>query len=361
VGFWGNSIPVAEGQSWRSQRRQVQPALTSSQLPSHLAIAGERTDSMLDGWNAGDERDLLASLMDLTLEIASSVILGVAQTPSGLAHLLRALLRQLERYERLAQPGDNKAKQAFRETVEGIDAVLLPLIYARQGSAEGPDLLSVLSRARTEDGDRLPVGLIRDELVVALRAAFKNTAGTLSWTFLLLSQNPDVDESLASEASTVLATENAPASAVKRLPFAGNVLREAMRLHPLYDTTLRIATKDTEVGGYPVPEGAAVVVSAGLLQRDPRWFDDPNRFLPERWHQDLERRLPRFVYFPFGAGPRRCNAKGYALAEAILILAMISRRFRLISHRSRVPGHSTINGVLPRGGMPMTVIDRAAA
>ncbi|KAF3889283.1 MULTISPECIES: cytochrome P450, partial [Nostocales] len=107
------------------------------------------------------------------------------------------------------------------------------------------------------------------------------------------------------------------------------IIKEAMRLYPPVTDVSREATRDCEIGGYSIPKGCTLIASQWVMHRDPRYFSNPEVFNPERWEDDLEKRLPRGVYFPFGDGPRICIGKSFALMEAVLILTTIAQAFQL--------------------------------
>src|SRR5262249_5985185 len=114
-----------------------------------------------------------------------------------------------------------------------------------------------------------------------------------------------------------------------RLRYAGWVIQEAMRLYPPAWGLGREAITDCEVDGYHIPRGTQVLTIQRIVHRDPRWYEDPEAFRPERWADDLERRLPRCAYFPFGDGPRICVGQNFAMLEAVLVLATVARGHRL--------------------------------
>jgi cytochrome P450 len=103
-----------------------------------------------------------------------------------------------------------------------------------------------------------------------------------------------------------------------------------MRLYPPAWGVGREAVRDCEIGGTHVPKGTQALMIQWVVHRDPRWFEEPEAFRPERWDGDLERRLPRCAYFPFGDGPRVCIGNHFAMMEAVLVLATIAQRYRLI-------------------------------
>src|SRR5262249_43553533 len=148
-------------------------------------------------------------------------------------------------------------------------------------------------------------------------------------TWLLLSQNPTCEAKLHAELATIL---NGRAPALDDLPslrYTSNVITESMRLYPPAWGMARVAIEDLEIGGYPIPKGCGVSLAQWSVHRDPRWFDAPLEFCPERWEGDLMKRLPKFAYFPFGGGPRQCIGNNFALMEATLLLATIAQRFRI--------------------------------
>lgn len=146
---------------------------------------------------------------------------------------------------------------------------------------------------------------------------------------MLLANHPRVRGKLTEELKTVLNGRTPTIADLPQLPYTNMVIKEAMRLYPPVTDVSREATQDCEIGGYSIPKGTTLVASQWVMHRNPRYFTDPEVFNPERWADDLEKRLPRGVYFPFGDGPRVCIGKSFALMEAVLILATIAQSYRL--------------------------------
>jgi cytochrome P450 len=161
-------------------------------------------------------------------------------------------------------------------------------------------------------------------------AGHETTAVALSWTWYLLAQHPEVDARLADELRSALGEHTPVVADLPALRYAEMVVMESMRLYPPAYGIGREAARPTEVAGHPVPAGGIVIMPTWVVQRDARWFDEPEAFRPERWAHDALRRLPRFAYFPFGGGPRQCIGNTFATMEATLILAAIAQRFRLV-------------------------------
>ena len=170
---------------------------------------------------------------------------------------------------------------------------------------------------------------LRDEVVTLVLAGHETTALVLFYTFYLLAQSPESADRLAAELRDVLGDRPPTAADVPNLRYTEWVVRESMRLYPPAWGIAREALADCEIGGYHVPKGTQLFMIQWLVHRDGRWFDDPEAFRPERWDNDLIKRLPRCAYFPFGDGPRICIGNHFAMMEAVLILATIARRYRL--------------------------------
>ncbi len=205
----------------------------------------------------------------------------------------------------------------------------------RAASREGSDLLSLLLHAQDEDGSRMTDQQLRDEALTLFLAGHETTAIALSWIWCLLAQHSEVEQKLLAELGQVLGGRTPTAADLPGLPYTEMVVKESLRLYPPAYAMARIALHECEIGGYRVPPGASVVMSQWVMHRDPRYYDEPERFNPDRWANGLEKRLPKFAYFPFGGGPRQCIGNSFAMMEAMLLLATVAQKFRL----RLAPGH----------------------
>jgi len=235
----------------------------------------------------------------------------------------------------LPTPRNIKASMATRR----LDKIIFRFIEQRRASGkDSGDLLSMLLAAQDEDGSRMNDQQLRDEAMTIFLAGHETTANALSWTWLLLAQNPACEEKLHAELATVLGGRTPKMEGLPNLRYVSNVISESMRLYPPAWGMARVAIEDVEIGGYPIPEGCGVSLAQWSVHRDARWFDSPLEFRPERWEGDLAKRLHRFAYFPFGGGPRQCIGNNFALMEATLLLATIAQRFRI----GIVPTHPVV-------------------
>jgi len=332
---FGEGLLTSEGDFWLRQRRLAQPAFHRERIASYAATMVEYTQRMLNGWRGGEERDAHQEMMRLTLQIVGKTLFDadVERDAQDVGKSLELLLEIGANFRRaifvphwLPTPTNLRVK---REVAQ-IEKILYRIIGERRASGrDAGDLLSTLLSAQDEDGSRMTDRQLRDEAVTLFLAGHETTASTLSWTWWLLARNPAVEAKLHAELDAVLGDRAPSLDDLPRLAYAGHVITESLRLYPAAWGMARLAVEDHEIAGYPVTKGMGVAMAQWVVHRDPRWYDAPEEFRPERWENDLWKRLPRFAYFPFGGGPRQCIGNAFALMEATLILATIARKFRL--------------------------------
>jgi cytochrome P450 len=169
---------------------------------------------------------------------------------------------------------------------------------------------------------------LRDEAMTLFLAGHETTALTLSWAWYLLAQHPLAEQRLLSEIDAVLQGRTPTVDDWPRLKFTEMVALESMRLYSPAYVLGREAIADCEIAGYHVPRGTTMMMSQWVVHRDPRFWDEPEQFRPERWEEEKVKSMPKFAYFPFGGGPRVCIGQQFAMMEMALILATIAQRFR---------------------------------
>jgi cytochrome P450 len=225
------------------------------------------------------------------------------------------------------------------------------IIRERHPGEDRGDLLSMLLLARDDQGAGMSERQVRDEVMTLLLAGHETTALALSWAFLLLDRHPQARERLETELGSVLGDEPASPSDVPRLPYTRAVINETLRLYPPAYVTGREATRATTVGGVRIPKRHIVLVSMYTTHRDPRFFPEPDAFLPERWLEGLEKRLPKAAFIPFGLGSRKCVGASFAMMEMALLLATVARRWRFEVAPGVIGTHPSIT-LRPDAAMP---------
>jgi cytochrome P450 len=332
----GDGLLTSEGDFWRRQRKLAQPAFHRDRVAGYAGVMVAFTERMLAGWSDGQTRDAQDDMMRLTQEIVAKTLFdtdvsGEAGEVSGAMEVvLRAFTRKVSRLVRLPDWVPTPVNLRLRRATARLDAIIYGIIAGRRASGEERnDLLSMLLQARDEDDGRMTDRQLRDEAMTLFLAGHETTANTLAWAWYLLAEHPEAEARLHAELDAVLGDRPPTFDDLPRLPFAEHVVTEALRLFPTVWLLGREAVEPCRVGDYDVPVGTTVFMSQWVIHRDPRFFDDPLAYRPERWENGLARRLPRYAYFPFGGGPRVCIGNAFAMMESVLLLATVARRFRL--------------------------------
>jgi cytochrome P450 len=332
----GNGLLTSEGDFWRHQRRLIQPAFHRERIEGYGRIMVEYAQRTTESWTDGETRDIHEEMMHLTLGIVAKTLFNADvsdeadEVGDALAMALDTFNDRVNAIFLVPMWVPTPANLASRRAVRQLDRVVYGIIEGRRAGGEDPgDLLSMLLRAQAEGGESMTDKQLRDEAMTLFLAGHETTALALSWTFYLLSQYPEAETRLVSELQEVLRGRAPEVGDIRRLEYTEMVVMEAMRLYPPAWAIGREAIRDVEIGGYHLPKGTIVLMSQWVMHRDPRYFDDPTRFRPERWAGDFGKRLPKFAYFPFGGGPRHCIGSSFAMMEAVLLTASIAQRYRM--------------------------------
>jgi cytochrome P450 len=196
----------------------------------------------------------------------------------------------------------------------------------RTSTRERNDTLSVLLRARDEDGSQMSDQQLMDECQTLFGAGYETTATALTWTWYLLTTHPAIYQKVQQEVDTILQGRTPTYADLARLPYCLQIFKETLRLYPPAYIIPREALQDVEIGGYLVPKGYHALIPVYVLHRNPDYFPNPEQFDPDRFTPEREKELPRCAYMPFGAGPRICVGNYFALMEGHLLLATLAQR-----------------------------------
>jgi cytochrome P450 len=347
----GNGLLTSDGDFWLRQRRLAQQAFHRDRiLNTYSTVFVRHAELMLDNWENGSTHDMYGDMMKLTLEIAAETFFGsdvserAEEIGTALAHIMDDFVG---RGKKIPLPDDfpSPTNRRFDRAVAALDKVVFEIIEERRRSEvkenaedaangapverpERNDLLTLLLRAQDDDGSQMTDRQLRDEGVTLFLAGHETTALAMSWISYLLATHPKIQLELQEELDRVLGDRPPTIDDLTELTITGNIVTEAMRLYPPVWRVARQAMHDTQIGTYKIKKGAVVIVSQWLAHRDPRYFDHPDQFRPERWTAEFKKSLPKYSYFPFGGGPRICIAANFASLESALLLATIARRFR---------------------------------
>ncbi len=362
----GDGLLTLEGEAWRRRRRLVQPAFHRERIARHAEAMVAAAERMMDGWGDGQALDAHAAMTHLALEVAATCLFGADLAAD--ADAVSAAVDLLQRYFRwrltrlLAVPLFVPTPYHLRIWRAGLRLLLTVrrITAGRPAATAGrDDLLAMLRNARDDDGGATMTGRqVREEAMTLLLAGYETTANTLAWAWYLLARNPDAEARLHEEVDRVLGGRPPAFDDLPRLEYAGAIIAEALRVYPPAYAIGRQAASPCEIGGYAVPRGTTFLMSQWVVHRDPRFFDDPEEFRPERWAGGLAGSQPRYAYFPFGGGPRVCVGSSFALTEATLVLAAVARRFRLALRPGRDVRPLPTMTLRPADGLEVVVTRR---
>ena len=331
----GNGLVTSEGDFWRRQRRLAQPAFHRQRISSYGDIMVQYAQRAIANWRDGEERDLSREMNRLTLEVVVKTLFNsdVSNDADHVGAILSQIVKPFASQATLKWIADNRlptpGHRRYFNAVSEIDRIVYRIIAERRasGSDEG-DLLSMLLQAQDEDGSQMSDAQLRDEVMTLFLAGHETTALSLSWSWYLLAMHPQAEEKFHAELDEVLGGRAPDVSDLPNLKYTEMIAKEAMRLYPPAYAVGREAIEDTEIGGFRVPRGTQLFAFQWVTHRDPRYFERPNEFEPERWASESIQRLPKYAYFPFGGGPRQCIGNYFAMMEVVLLLATIGQRFR---------------------------------
>ena len=340
----GQGLLTAEGPLHLRQRRLVQPAFHRDRLAGYAAVMSDYAVRCRDRWRPGSTLDIADEMMRLTLAVVGKTLFS-ANVESEASAIGEALTTVLKMFRMLMMPFSEYLEKLplpsvrrFEKARARLDETIYGLIHERRKSGEDRgDLLSMLLLAQDEesDGGGMTDTQVRDEALTLFLAGHETTANALTWTWYLLSQNPQCEARLHKELEAVLEGRAPVLDDVPRLRYTEMVFAEAMRLYPPAWAIGRMSKEPFEMGGIEIPGKAICILSPYVMHRDARYFPEPERFDPERWTPEARDARPKFSYFPFGGGARVCIGERFAWMEGILLLATLAQKWKL----RLVPGH----------------------
>jgi len=383
----GEGLITSDDPIHMRQRRIVAPAFHRQRIAAYgdqiVACAANQRET----WQPHKQIDIAAASMQLSLEIVARTLFDTAVTDDirsindevntimGLYNFIVAFPR-LENFIHLPIPGFVK----FRKSKARLDVVVNRLISERRaeqsehreaaagGEPDKGDLLSMLLASRDEQADAsgqhtgMSDEQVRDEILTIFLAGYETVANGLTWTWYLLSQNPDVEAKLHAEIDIVLGTgsgQRLPALAdYAALRYTEQVFAESMRLYPPAWAMGRMSTKPVHLGPYRIPPGAHFFFSQYIMGRDPQYFPNPLRFDPERFTPENKAARPKFTYFPFGGGNRQCIGESFAWMEGVFSIATIAQRWRMSYLGATPPVPQAKITLRPRDPLMMRLVPR---
>jgi cytochrome P450 len=336
----GEGLVAAEGDRWANARRVAQPAFAPDRINGFGPTMIKTTGEMLERWESYAEQgrplDVKSEMMHISLANLATALFNF-ELREALDEIEPAVYYALSQTNRrLTSPIDPQrlplpSSRRFDATLNALNQVIYRIIGEhRRATDPTKDFVNMLLDSQDpESGAPITDQQARDEVIGFFIAGHETVSSALTWTFYLLSQNPDCWRKLKAEVDEVLAGRTPTVDDVPKLKYTEYVLLEAMRLYPPIFVLMRRALEDDTVGGYHIPKGSTVVLCAYVTHRHRDFWDNPEGFDPERFTPERSAHLPRMAYFPYGGGPRKCIGNTFAALEMPLVVAMVTQRYRL--------------------------------
>lgn len=319
-----HGVLVEDGDAHDRLRRQMNPALHRRMLESYVEAIWNSTDAVIDGWDAAKPPDMLGEMRRIALLALMKTLFHIEFAPE-LDHLWHAILRTL----RYISPGPwiiwrDVPRPGYRAALRQLDDYLHQIIALRRRSGDYPgDLLGLLIASG------MPDGLIRDQLLTLIIAGHDTSTALLAWALYLVSSHADVQMRVQAEIAGVLGAQPPGFAQLGELGYLDQVINETLRLYPPIHLGSRIAASDLDFQGYPIRAGQRVLYSIYLTHRDPRYWNDPATFDPDRFSPEQGRQRLPYTFLPFGGGARNCIGAAFAQVEAKVVLARILQKYAL--------------------------------
>src|SRR5450631_1333732 len=332
----GEGMITAEGAQHRTQRQVAQPAFHRQRIPEYASLIVQEASRARDRWRDGEQRDIAIDMMHLTLNVVAQTLFAtdlrdeVDELASAINRIMGlynflVMLPAAEWLVYVRPPG----LAAFVRARKRVDAVVYRMIAAhRKGSSHGGSLLDLMLAASPDQSPASEQSL-RDQVITIFLAGYETVANALSWTWYLLSQNPDCERRFHDEIDRELQGRLPMFDDIPRLRYTEMVLAESMRLYPPAWAMGRYARSDFQLGDFSLPAKTTVLMSQFITHRDARFFSDPLCFDPERFTPEAKLRRTKLTYLPFGAGVRQCIGESFAWMAGVLLLATIAQKWRL--------------------------------
>lgn len=336
----GEGLLTSEGEFWRKQRKLMQPAFHRERLASFVKTYAEFGQSLVDEWSKipdGTEIDVSSGFMETTLNIVSKAMfssdvvdaMDVVNREFDYANekLIKRITSPFPMPFWVPLPGVKREKRSY----DAIKKVVADVIEKRRNSTERyDDLLGMLMEIEdAETGEKMSNQQIQDEVITIFLAGHETTAVALTWLMHCLDENPEVVEKLLEEEKRVLNGSTPTVEDLRSLEYTRMVIDETLRLYPPAWIIGRHSLSPDKLGEFDIPKDTYCLIPVYYIHRDPKHWDEPEKFKPERFSAENSKGRHKFTYFPFGGGPRLCIGNNFALMEMQVIVPMLVRAIKL--------------------------------
>jgi cytochrome P450 len=281
-------------------------------------------------------RDLVSSL---TLDVIMKCVFGI-DIKQDIKIIKKKASYAQDAMDRISDPRLSRFetfnlpyfKQFLNSTVDLYNFVDNVYEQKIKSSLEKDDLLSILINTTDENGKKMSKRQVLDEMLTIIMAGYESTSNVLTWAIVYLNHNPEEYKKLIEESLKIFSSSQSEEDTLKEImgsTVCSNIIKETMRIAPPIWTIARMAIEDVEIDGKFVPKNSFVAISPYVTHRDPDIYNDPEKFIPDRWNNDFEKSLPAGAYHPFSGGSRGCIGEQFAMLEMKIILLCLSSQFRI--------------------------------
>ncbi len=334
----GEGLLTSEGEFWKRQRRLEQPAFHREKIAEMTQGMIELANRLAEEWDTkykdGDLVNLSLEMNKIALEIVTNALFksNIRLEQDSINRDFNFLLQRImSRFRKPFQPPlwfPNLKNWQEKKAIRGLEKVIYSVIREKNENEQG-SLLGMLKNSLDEQtGEKMSEKQIRDEIMTIFLAGHETSALSMAYSFFLFAQNPQVDQKIQTELHTILENKSLTFEKTKDLLYLRQSIQESLRLYPPAHILLRRALAPDRFGEYLIPADTNVIMSAYVMHRHPKYWENPEVFLPERFENERFKQIPKFAYFPFGGGQRLCIGDQFAMTEMLVVLGTLLQKFR---------------------------------
>ena len=371
--FLGNGLLLNEGESHRQHRKIIQPLFLPKSIKSYSTIMVDNIKHISDNWQENTTIDVLQEMTMLAMGVMTESLFGInfrdrdtfTKVSDSFTNILESFTQVHEPVENILIDDDestnveNKKPNKFQDSLAYLNQKIYSLMdHIKKTNPEKPNLISHLMQAKDPDSGEvgLPQQQIRDEIMVFLFAAHDTTSTALTWSLAYLATNQEIQDKLQKELDSALGNRIPTGDDLPKLEYAEKIFKETLRIRPSVWALSRLTNEDYKVGEYVIPNNSVIFMSQYAMHNSPKYYVDPDSFIPERWTKEFLFKLPRFAYFPFGGGIRSCIGETFAVQEGILALATIFQRWKIVPTTEGISFEPKALGGFTKPKYPIKVI-----
>jgi cytochrome P450 len=366
--FLGQGLVPNDGESWKRQHKLIMPGFHKMRVDAYAPTMAAYTRDMIRGWRNGETRNFRKEMLEVTLRLVAKTLFDTdlahdSQTVhQAMEDISEALIDHAQTPIPAPRWWPSERNKRMVRALDAMDGVIERLVSARRKERKDRgDLMSHIVFATDEQGS-MSDKQMRDELMTLIFAGHETTAHTLTWAWYLLATNRDKLKRAQLEIDQTIGDRPIGVDDLRKLPYLEMCLKESLRRLPAVWIYAREAQRDLRLGDYFFPKGAILAVSPLATGRNPKYFDQPLEYRPERWTREFERQLPKGAYVPFAAGPRVCLGKQFAMMEMRIILGTLIQNVDINVLEGFEPDFVAELSLNPgERGMPMKVRFREGA